>query len=67
MKPSEIRPAIRQTAFAAAVGVNLLIAPKVSAQAIASRRNIATSGAGDNGRHGRSGTCHCHWLEHSYS
>ena len=34
MKVSVIRPAIRQTAFAAAVGVNLLIAPKVSAQAI---------------------------------
>jgi len=30
-----MRPAVRQTAFAAAVGVNLLMLPKVSAQAIA--------------------------------
>ena len=34
MKVSVIRPAIRQTAFAAAVGVSLLIAPELSAQAI---------------------------------
>ena len=34
MKVSVILPSIRQTAFAAAVGVNLLIAPKVLAQAI---------------------------------
>ena len=36
MKIGVIQPAIRQTAFAAAVGVNLLIAPKVPAQAIVS-------------------------------
>src|SRR5438067_11328923 len=35
MKVGVIQPAIRRTAFAAAVGVNLLIAPKVPAQAIA--------------------------------
>src|SRR2546423_11458401 len=34
MKVGVIQPAIRRTAFAAAVGVNLLIAPKVPAQAI---------------------------------
>src|SRR5262249_52787551 len=34
MKVGAIQPAIRQTAFAAAVGVNLLIAPKAPAQAI---------------------------------
>ena len=34
MKVGVIRPTIRQTAFAAAVGVNLLIAAKVPAQAI---------------------------------
>jgi len=34
MKVGVIQPAIRQTAFAAVVGVNLLIAPKVPAQAI---------------------------------
>src|SRR5436309_484411 len=34
MKVGVIQPAIRQTAFAAAVGVNLLIAAKVPAQAI---------------------------------
>jgi TonB-dependent Receptor Plug Domain len=34
MKVGAIQPAIRQTAFAAAVGVNLLIAPKVPAQGI---------------------------------
>ena len=64
MKVSVILPPIRQTAFAAAVGVSLLIAPKVSAQAIV-RGSIAASGASDNGRNGRSGTCHRHWLEHS--
>src|SRR5437016_2024673 len=35
MKASLMRPAVRQTVFAAAVGVNLLMLPKVSAQAIA--------------------------------
>src|SRR5438309_12014158 len=35
MKVSLMRLAISQTAFAAAVGVNLLLLPKVSAQAIA--------------------------------
>src|SRR2546430_267442 len=35
MKASPMRPAVRQTVFAAAVGVNLLMLPKVSAQAIA--------------------------------
>jgi iron complex outermembrane receptor protein len=35
MKVGVIRPALRQTAFVAVVGVSLLIAPKVSAQAIA--------------------------------
>ncbi|PYJ52928.1 MAG: hypothetical protein DME82_15290 [Verrucomicrobia bacterium] len=34
MKASAILPPIRQTAFAALVGVNLLIAPKLCAQAI---------------------------------
>jgi iron complex outermembrane receptor protein len=34
MKVGVIPPAIRQTAFAAAIGVNLLVAPKVPAQAI---------------------------------
>ena len=34
MKVGAIQPAIRQTALAAAVGVNLLIAPKAPAQAI---------------------------------
>src|SRR5256885_17128462 len=34
MKVGVIQPAIRRTAFAAAVGVNLLIAPMVPAQAI---------------------------------
>ncbi len=34
MKVGVIQPAIRQTAFAVVVGVNLLIAPKVPAQAI---------------------------------
>ena len=34
MKIDAIPSAIRQTAFAAAVGVTLLIAPKVSAQAV---------------------------------
>ncbi len=34
MKVGVIQPAIRQTAFAAVVGVNLLIAPKVPAQPI---------------------------------
>src|SRR5438552_3943079 len=34
MKVGVIQPAIRRSAFAAAVGVNLLIAPKVPAQAI---------------------------------
>src|SRR5438105_12126310 len=34
MKVGVIQPAIRQTAFAAVVGVNLLIAPKVPAQTI---------------------------------
>ena len=37
MRVRLIRPAISQTAFAAAVGVSLLIAAKVSAQAIVSR------------------------------
>src|SRR5437762_3686681 len=36
MKVSVVRPAVRQTAFAAAVGVNLLIASKVPAQPIVS-------------------------------
>src|SRR5437667_12189476 len=35
MQVGVIQSAIRQTAFAVAVGVNLLIAPKVPAQAIA--------------------------------
>src|SRR5256885_6211307 len=35
MKASPMRPAVRQTVFAAAVGVNLLLLQKVSAQAIA--------------------------------
>src|SRR2546430_3489670 len=34
MKVGVIQPAIRRTAFAAAVGVNLVIAPKFPAQAI---------------------------------
>src|SRR5438067_90762 len=34
MKASLMRPAVRQTVFAAAVGVNLLILPKLGAQAI---------------------------------
>ena len=44
---SVIPPAIRQTAFAAAVAVNLLIVPKVSAQAIAAAPRLAqvTTGA----------------------
>ena len=65
MKVSVILPAIRQTAFAAAVGVSLLIAPKLSAQAIVPAAVARRLRAGDNGRNGRSGTCHCHWLEHS--
>src|SRR5436190_20010828 len=43
MKIDAIPSAIPQTAFAAAVGVTLLIAPKVSAQAIASAQ--VTTGA----------------------
>jgi hypothetical protein len=35
MKVCVIRPALKQTAFAASVGLNLLIAAKVLAQAIA--------------------------------
>ena len=58
--------AIRQTAFAAAVSLNLLIAPKVPAQAIVPAVAASPpSCPNDNGRNGRSRTCHCHWLEHT--
>ncbi len=42
MQASVIPPALRQTAFAAAVAVNLLIVPKVSAQAIAPPAQMTT-------------------------
>ena len=59
MKVRVILPAISQTAFVAAVGVSLFIAPKLPAQAIPPPSQITTGC--------RSGACHRHWLEHSHS
>ena len=42
VKVSLMRRAMRETAFAAAVGVNLLIVPKVSAQPIAPPAQVTT-------------------------
>ena len=42
MKASLMRPAVRQTAFAAAVGANLFIAPKLPAQAIPPPSQVTT-------------------------